>query len=110
MIHLLWIAVVTLITFSVILAKPQWTDTLTKHRARTNDKYKLPPEFWRDINELEVMLYKMHEGNAWDVFSAINKVRDKYMRYYMNFTYDQQMTRLIQKYNDKVLLLSTKTK
>lgn len=110
MIHLLWIAVVTLITFSVILSKPQWTETLTKHRARTNDKYKLPPEFWRDINQLEVMLHEMTKDDARYVFNAINKVSDKYMKYYMNFTYDQQMSRLITKYNDKVFLLSTKTK
>ena len=110
MIHLLWIAVVTLITFSVILAKPQWATTIAKHRARTNDKYKLPPEFWRDINELEVMLHEMNQDNARYVFNAINKVSDKYMRFYMNFTYDQQMNRLITKYNDKVFLLSTKTK
>ena len=106
MIHLLWIAVVTLITFSILFSKPQWATTIAKHKKRTNDKYKLPPEFWRDINELEVMLHDMHEGNARNVFNAINRVSDKYMKYYMNFTYDQQMSRLIQKYNDKVFSLT----
>ena len=106
MVHLLWIVVVTLITFSVILSKPQWVVSIEKHKKRTNDKYKLPPEFWTEINELESMLQDMHEGNARYVFNAINKVSDRYMRYYMNFTYDQQMTRLITKYNNKVLLLT----
>ena len=106
MIHLLWIVVVTLITFSVVLSKPQWMATIEKHKKRTNDKYKLPPEFWRDINELEVMLHEMHEGNARYVFNAINKVNERYIRHYMNFTYDQQMSRLIQKYNDKIFLLT----
>ena len=106
MIHLLWIVVVTLITFSVILSKPQWMASIEKHKKRTNDKYKLPAEFWKDINELEVMLHEMHEGNARYVFGAINKVSDRYMKYYMNFTYDQQMSRLITKYNDKIFLLT----
>lgn len=106
MVHLLWIVVVTLITFSVILSKPQWVATIEKHKKRTNDKYKLPPEFWRDINELEVMLHEMHEGNARYVFNAINKVSERYIKHYMNFTYDQQISRLITKYNDKVFLLT----
>lgn len=106
MIHLIWIVVVTLITFSVILTKPQWMATIETHKKRTNDKYKLPPEFWNDINELEVMLYEMNQDNAKYVFNAINKVSDKYMKFYMNFTYDQQMNRLITKYNTKVFLLT----
>lgn len=106
MVHLLWIVVVTLITFSVVLSKPQWAASIKAHKKRTNDKYKLPPEFWRDINELEVMLHEMNQDNARYVFSAINKVSDRYMKYYMNFTYDQQMNRLITKYNDKVFLLT----
>lgn len=106
MVHLLWIVVVTLITFSVVLSKPQWMASIEKHKKRTNDKYKLPPEFWRDINELEVMLHEMTKDNARYVFSAINKVSDRYMKYYMNFTYDQQMNRLITKYNAKVFLLT----
>lgn len=106
MIHLLWIAVVTLITFSVILTKPQWTEAIERRKKRTNDKYKLPPEFWNDINQLEVMLHEMTKDDARYVFSAINKVSDKYMKYYMNFTYDQQMNRLITKYNTKVFLLT----
>ena len=106
MIHLLWIVVVTLITFSVILSKPQWVASIEKHKKRTNDKYKLPPEFWRDINELEKMLHEMTEKDARYVFNAINKVSDRYMKYYMNFTYDQQMSRLITKYNDKIFLLT----
>lgn len=109
MIHLLWIVVVTLITFSVFLVKPQWTDSLSKHRARTNDKYKLPAAFWSDLNELEAMLYDMNESNAKMVFQCINAFSDRYMKYYMNFTYDQQVSRLIQKYNDKIFLI-TKTK
>ena len=106
MIHLLWIVVVTLITFSVILSKPQWMATIEKHKKRTNDKYKLPAEFWKDINELEKMLHEMTEKDARYVFGAINKVSDRYMKYYMNFTYDQQMSRLITKYNDKIFLLT----
>lgn len=106
MIHLLWIAVVTLITFSVILSKPQWAEKITTKRVRSNDKYKLPKEFWDDLNELELMLIMMHEGNAKSVFQFINKVSDKYMRYYMNTNYDYHMTRIIKKYNDKVFLLT----
>ena len=40
------------------------------------------------------------------VFNAINKVSERYVKHYMNFTYDQQMSRLIQKYNDKIFLLT----
>lgn len=109
MIHLLWIVVVTLITFSVILSKPQWANFVEKRKTRTNDKYKLPAEFWQDVNEIELMLLMMHEGNAKSVFRFINSMSDKYMKYYMNSNYDYHMTRIIKKYNDKIFLI-TKTK
>jgi hypothetical protein len=75
-------------------------------RIRTNDKYKLPAEFWRDLNEIELMLLMMNEGNAKSVFNAINKWSEKYIRHYMNTSYDYNVTRIIQKYNDKVFLLT----
>ena len=109
MIHLLWIAVVTLITFSVILAKPQWAEKVVKKRTRTNDKYKLPAQFWKDLNEAELMLLMMHNDNAESVFRFISNMSDKYMKYYMNTNYDYHMTRIIKKYNDQIFLL-TKTK
>lgn len=109
MVHLLWIVVLTLITFSVILSKPQWTESIEKTKKRTNDKYKLPAEFWNDVNHIEILLQDMNESNAKVVFQYINAFNDRYMRYAMNYTYDQQVTRLINKYNNKISII-TKTK
>ena len=51
----------------------------------------------------------MNESNAKTVFQHINAFNDRYMRYAMNYTYDQQVTRLINKYNNKISII-TKTK
>lgn len=109
MIHLLWIVVVTLITFSIIIGKPQWYKDAAVKRKHTNDKYKLPAEFWKDVNHIEILLMDMNESNAKVVFQHINAFNDRYMRYAMNYTYDQQVTRLINKYNNKISII-TKTK
>lgn len=104
--YLIAIVVVTLITFSVFVSQPQWVkDTIVKRKDK-NDKYKLPAEFWSDINEIELMLLMMHEGNAKKVYNQINKISDKYMRYYINNNYDYHMTRIINKYNDRIFLLT----
>ena len=75
----------------------------------SNDKYKLPAEFWKDVNHVEILLQDMNESNAKTVFQHINAFNDRYMRYAMNYTYDQQVTRLINKYNNKISII-TKTK
>ena len=107
--YLAAIVVVTLITFSVILSKPQWTESIEKTKKRSRDKYILPAEFWNDVNHVEILLQDMNESNAKTVFQYINAFNDRYMRYAMNYTYDQQVTRLINKYNNKISII-TKTK
>ena len=109
MMYLAAIVVVTLITFSVFISQPQWYKDAAVKRKHSNDKYKLPAEFWNDVNHVEILLQDMNESNAKTVFQHINAFNDRYMRYAMNYTYDQQVTRLINKYNNKISII-TKTK
>jgi hypothetical protein len=49
----------------------------------------------QDIND-------MTEGNARVVFQRLNQLNEKYYRLFMNVTYDEKMTQLIEKYNAKI--------
>jgi DNA-binding GntR family transcriptional regulator len=49
----------------------------------------------QDIND-------MTEGNARVVFQRLNQLNEKYHRLFMNYTYDEKMTQLIEKYNAKI--------
>ncbi len=44
----------------------------------------------------------MNEGSAKIVFFRLNQLNEKYCRLFMNYTYDEKMTQLIEKYNAKI--------
>jgi len=94
--------VILLITFSVVLVPNQWDKPDKEKRNHTNTKYILPKEFWQEYNEMLQAIYDMSEGSAKVVFLRINTFSEKYCRYYFNNTYDEKMTQLINKYNEKI--------
>jgi hypothetical protein len=96
------ILVILLITFSVVLVPNQWDKPDKEKRNHTNTKYILPKEFWQEYNEMLQAIYDMSEGSAKVVFLRINKFSEKYSRHYFNNTYDEKMTHLINKYNEKI--------
>ena len=99
---ILGIIIVILITLSVTLIPAQWNEPLRKKRKHTNNKYILPKEFWDEYNEMLQAIYDMNEGSAKAVFIRINKFSEKYCRHYFSNTYDERMTNLINKYNQKI--------
>jgi len=94
--------VILLITFSVVLVPNQWDKPDKEKRNHTNTKYILPKEFWQEYNEMLQAIYDMSEGSAKVVFLRINTFSEKYCRYYFSNTYDEKMTQLINKYNEKI--------
>jgi hypothetical protein len=96
------IIIVTLITLSVILMPPQWELPKKVKRKHTNAKYIIPAEFWADYNQMLQDVNDMTEGNARVVFQKLNQLNDKYFRLFMNYTYDEKMSQLIEKYNQKI--------
>jgi hypothetical protein len=96
------IIIVTLITLSVILLPAQWNIPKKVKRKHTNIKYVIPPEFWVEYNEMLQDINDMTQGNARVVFQRLNQLNEKYCRFFMNITYDERMTHLIEKYNQKI--------
>ena len=96
------ILVILLITFSVIFVPNQWNKPTKEKRKHTNTKFQIPPEFWVDYNEMLQAINDMNEGSAKIVFFRLNQLNEKYCRLYMNYTYDEKMTQLIEKYNAKI--------
>jgi hypothetical protein len=96
------IIIVTLITLSVILLPAQWDLPKKVKRKHTNTKFQIPAEFWVDYNEMLQNINDMTEGNARVVFQRLNQLNEKYHRLFMNYTYDEKMTQLIEKYNAKI--------
>jgi hypothetical protein len=96
------ILVILLITFSFVLIPNNWDKPNKEKRKHTNTKYILPKEFWFEYNEMLQAIYDMSEGSAKVVFFRINKFSEKYCRHYFNNTYDEKMTHLINKYNEKI--------
>jgi hypothetical protein len=96
------IIIVTLITLSVILLPAQWDFPKKVKRKHTNTKYIIPAEFWVEYNEMLQAINDMTEGNARVVFQRLNQLNEKYHRLFMNYTYDEKMTQLIEKYNAKI--------
>jgi hypothetical protein len=96
------ILVVLLITFSVTLLPNQWDLPKKEKRKHTNTKYIIPSEFWVEYNEMLQDINDMTEGNARVVFQRLNQLNEKYHRLFMNYTYDEKMTQLIEKYNAKI--------
>ena len=96
------ILVVLLITFSVTLLPNQWDLPKKEKRKHTNTKYIIPAEFWVEYNEMLQDINDMTEGNARVVFQRLNQLNEKYHRLFMNYTYDEKMTQLIEKYNAKI--------
>ena len=99
---ILGIIIVILITLSVTFIPAQWNEPQRKKRKHTNNKYILPKEFWDEYNEMLQAIYDMNEGSAKAVFIRINKFSEKYCRHYFSNTYDERMTNLINKYNQKI--------
>jgi len=62
----------------------------------------IPPEFWVDYNEMLQNINDMTQGNSRVVFQKLNQLNDKYYKLFMNVTYDEKMTHLIEKYNAKI--------
>ena len=91
-----------MITLSVILLPKQWDLPKKIKRKHTNTKYLIPPEFWVDYNEMLQNINDMTQGNARVVFQKLNQLNDKYYKLFMNVTYDEKMTHLIEKYNAKI--------
>jgi len=96
------IIIVTLITLSVILLPAQWDLPKKVKRKHTNTKYIIPAEFWVEYNEMLQDINDMTEGNARVVFQRLNQLNEKYHRLFMNYTYDEKMTQLIENYNAKI--------
>ena len=97
------IIIVSIITLSVIFLPPQWDLPKKKEkRKHTNDKYVLPAEFWVDYNEMLIYIHEMTEPNAKQIFLRLNEMNDKYNKHFMNYTFDEKMTQLIEKYNAKI--------
>jgi hypothetical protein len=96
------ILVILLITSSVIFVPNQWDTPIRQKRKHTNTKFIIPAEFWVDYNEMLRDINDMTEGNARVVFQKLNQLNEKYHRLFMNYTYDEKMTHLIDKYNQKI--------
>ena len=96
------ILVILLITFSVIFVPNQWDTPIKTKRKHTNTKYIIPAEFWVEYNEMLQDINDMTQGNARIVFQRLNQLNEKYCRLFMNVTYDEKMTQLIDKYNAKI--------
>ena len=96
------ILVVLLITSSVVFLPNQWDNVVKPKRKHTNAKYILPTEFWDDVNFVENMIHTMTDDSAKNVFNYLNQMNDKYRRFFMNRTFDERMTHLIEKYNAKI--------
>lgn len=96
------ILAILLITSSVIFIPNQWDFPKKQKRKHTNHKYILPAEFWSDFNDMEQAIYDMSEASAKIVFLRLNQFNEKYIKHYMNFTFDEKMTHLINKYNEKI--------
>ncbi len=96
------ILVIMLITFSVIFVPNQWDIPIKTKRKHTNTKYIIPAEFWVEYNEMLQDINDMTQGNARVVFQRLTKLNEKYCRFFMNYTYDEKMTQLIEKYNQKI--------
>jgi hypothetical protein len=96
------IIIVTLITLSVILLPPQWDLPKKVKRKHTNTKFIIPAEFWVEYNEMLQDINDMTQGNARVIFQRLNQLNEKYSRLFMNVTYDERMTHLIEKYNAKI--------
>jgi len=96
------ILVIMLITFSVIFVPNQWDIPIKTKRKHTNTKYIIPAEFWVEYNEMLQDINDMTQGNARVVFQRLNQLNEKYCRLFMNYTFDEKMTQLIEKYNAKI--------
>jgi len=96
------IIIVSIITLSVIFIPPQWDLPKKERRKHTNTKFIIPAEFWVEYNEMLREINDMTEGNARVVFQRLNQLNEKYCRLFMNYTYDEKMTQLIEKYNAKI--------
>lgn len=96
------IIIVSIITLSVIFIPNQWDLPKKEKRKHTNAKYIIPAEFWVDYNEILQDVNNMTQGNAKAVFHKLNQLNEKYFRLFMNYTYDEKMTELIEKYNNKI--------
>ena len=96
------ILVILLITFSVIFVPNQWDTPIKTKRKHTNTKYIIPAEFWVEYNDMLQAINDMNEGSAKVVFFRLNQLNEKYCSLFMNVTYDEKMTHLIEKYNQKI--------
>ena len=96
------ILVILLITFSVIFVPEKFNKPIKEKRKHTNAKYVLPPEFWLEYNEMLKYIHEMTEPNAKHIFLRLNEMNEKYNKYFMNYTFDEKMTQLIEKYNAKI--------
>lgn len=96
------ILVIVLITSSVIFIPNQWDIPIKTKRKHTNTKYIIPAEFWVDYNEMLQDINNMTQGNARVVFQRLNQLNEKYCKLFMNYTFDEKMTQLIEKYNNKI--------
>ena len=96
------IIIVSIITLSVIFIPPQWDLPKKEKRKHTNSKFVIPPEFWVEYNEMLQDINNMTLGNARVVFQKLNQLNEKYHRFFMNYTYDEKMSNLIEKYNNKI--------
>ena len=96
------IIIVSIITLSVIFIPPQWDLPKKEKRKHTNSKYILPKEFWQDYNEMQQDINDMTQGNAKIVFQRLNQLNEKYCRHFMNYTFDERMSHLIENYNQKI--------
>lgn len=96
------ILVIMLITFSVIFLPNQWDFPTKQRRKHTNHKYIIPAEFWVEYNEMLRDINNMTQSNARVVFQKLNQLNERYCRFYMNYTFDEKMTQLIEKYNERI--------
>jgi hypothetical protein len=96
------ILVILLITFSVIFVPEKFNKPIKEKRKHNNPKYIIPAEFWVEYNQMLKDINDMTQGNARVVFQRLNQLNEKYYRLFMNVTYDEKMTQLIEKYNAKI--------
>ena len=96
------ILVILLITFSVIFVPNNWELQKKVKRKHTNTKYIIPAEFWVEYNEMLQDINDMTLGNARVVFQKLNQLNEKYHQFFMNYTFDEKMSNLIEKYNNKI--------
>lgn len=102
--------VLSMISFLLLwklFSKPKVVKSYYKRKSDGNLRYKMPPSFWDDVNQIHLKIYQMTHANVSDIRSEIDDFMFKWHQFCDFATYNERVSSMLSDFRKREKQLLT---